>query len=125
MRRSLPLLRVALTVLSIFVGAQLLAGCALSSATDTTVVPATIGSVTGTAEPCIAVSIGAERPVKVSLRKGSQLITSQSVRYPQRFLLSAQPGRYALYSSAATSRPRSIRIRAGLTTHINLTTACK
>ena len=125
MMRLSALLRVALIVPSIFLGAELLSACAVSSTANTTVAPATIGLVTGTAEPCIAVSVAAEKPVTVTLRKGSQMVTSQSVRYPHRFLLSAQPGRYELYSSATTSRPHSIRIRAGLTTHVNLTAACK
>src|SRR5580700_11375353 len=48
MRRLSPLLRVALIVPSIFLGAELLSGCAVSSTPNTTVAPATIGLVTGT-----------------------------------------------------------------------------
>jgi hypothetical protein len=125
MNRLAKPIRVAMIAIFIVIAAEALSGCVMTSFSDTTVVPATVGEVTGTAYPCIGVGVGAGIPVTVTLRQGSHVITSQSVRYPHPFLLSAQPGRYELSSSASTSRPRSILIRAGLTTRVKLPTACK
>jgi hypothetical protein len=118
-------IRVATIALFLVVAAAALSGCVTTSSSETTVIPSTIGEVTGTAYPCIGVGVGTGIPVTVTLREGSRMFTSQTVRYSHVFLLSAQPGRYELSSNASTSRPRSILIRKGLTTHADLPTACK
>jgi hypothetical protein len=125
MKRLAKPIRVTMIALCFATSAGILSGCGTASTSVTTIVPVTIGMVTGTAYPCIGVDVGAGIPVTVTLSQGSRKITSQSVRYPHPFLLSAPPGRYRLSSSASTSRPHSILIQAGLTTHADLPTACK
>ena len=125
MNRMAKPIRVTMIAICMATTAGTLSGCVTASTSETTVVPVTIGLVTGTAYPCVGVGVAVGIPVTVTLSQGSRKITSQSIRYPHPFLLSASPGRYELSSSASTSRPHSILIRAGLTTRVELPTACK
>jgi hypothetical protein len=125
MKRLAKPIRVTMIAICVATSAGVLSGCVTASTSVTTVVPVTIGLVTGTAYPCVGVGGGAGIAVTVTLSQGSRQITSQSVRYPHQFLLSAPPGRYELSSNASTSRPHSILIRVGSTIRVELPTACK
>lgn len=116
--------RAAGTVLLVVIAGVSLSGCVIASSSGPTKTAA-LGHVTGLAYPCVGISAVMGTPVTVTLRIGSHVVASQTVRYPHLFRFSARPGRYVLSSSAQTSRPHAAVIRAESTIRIDLNTSCK
>ena len=88
-----------------------------------------MGEVSGLASPCVGFATLAAveaDPVRVTLSRGSQVVTSETVTGDHRFLLAAPPGRYVITSDQYQRPTRFAVVIHGLeTAHLNLPVACK
>jgi hypothetical protein len=91
--------------------------------------PVPLGEVTGIASPCVGVTTLASYellPVHVTLIRGDEVVSSETVTGDHRFLLAAVPGRYLLMSDQY-QRPTaySVVLHALQTVQVNLPVACR
>jgi hypothetical protein len=88
-----------------------------------------LGEVTGIASLCVGFTTlaGFEAlPVRVTLAKGPQVVTEETVTGDHRFLLAVPPGRYLLTSDQYQRPMRfSVVLRAVQTLQVNLPVHCK
>jgi len=87
-----------------------------------------IGTVTGTAAPCIGPAISAhyvqQIPTRITLRRGQVVVASEVIHGRSTYSLTAPPGKYLLESDQETGAVH-VSLRAGETIVVNLIPVCK
>jgi hypothetical protein len=106
----------------------LASGCASTASSPNTTRQILAGVVSGVAEPCEGPPLPQAQyeavPVRVRLIKNSRVVATQTVTGSHTFRFVTSPGEYVVRSNQSATSPAQVTITPGVTTTVNLYSAC-